>query len=199
MAPQLYLITPADADAARFPAQLMSVLDATEISALLVSRGAMDDAAYRQLATALINVGQGAGCAVLLENDATMARKLGADGVHITAGADATRAAIAALKPQMIVGAGGASSRHDAMTLGELDVDYLLFGSLHGAAKAGDRDLAEWWASTFEVPAVWSDPLALAGLDTGAEFVALSDALWAAPSPADALRHLAVTLAGAAA
>jgi thiamine-phosphate pyrophosphorylase len=176
----------------------MAVLDAAEISAILVGRGDMDDATYRQLAAAVINVGQGAGCAVLLEDDAALARKLGADGIHVTKGADAAKVAVSALKPQMIVGVGGASSRHDAMTLGEMDIDYLMFGPLHGTATPADADLTEWWASTFEVPAVWSDPAAAAADSKGAEFLALSDALWSAASPAEFVRTLAAALREAA-
>ena len=49
MAPQLYLITPADAEPESFSATLMAVLNAAEFSALLVARGAMDDAGDRAL------------------------------------------------------------------------------------------------------------------------------------------------------
>src|SRR6218665_484952 len=86
MAPQLYLITPPNADPASFPATLMAVLTSAEFSALLVTRGAMDDAAYAKFAATIVNVGQGAGCAVLLEDDTALARRLGADGVHVSGG-----------------------------------------------------------------------------------------------------------------
>ncbi|MBU1305234.1 MAG: thiamine phosphate synthase [Alphaproteobacteria bacterium] len=192
MAPQLYLITPADADAASFPAALMAVLSTTEFSALLVRRGGLDGSAYATLARSLINIGQGAGCAVLLEDDAALARRLGADGVHVTGGATAVKAAVAALKPGLIVGAGGASSRHDAMTLGEMDVDYVFFGALEGKLDTAAADLAEWWAATFEIPAVLSDPGADASVDArGAEFLALSTSVWSAADPAAAVAAIA--------
>lgn len=193
MAPQLYLITPAAADPESFPALLMAVLSAAEISALLVRRGAQDDAAYAALASKIINIGQGAGCAVLLENDVALAKKLGADGVHVTSGSKDTKAAIAALKPAAIVGTGNINSRHDAMTMGELDVDYVFFGPLDGPADTVAADLAQWWAETFEIPAVFSDPAATSGLHHGAEFLALSDSIWSAPSPAAALAAIAAS------
>lgn len=187
MAPQLYLITPAAADPETFPATLMAVLDVAEFSALLVRRGALDDAAYARLAANLVNVGQGAGCAVLVEDDTALAKRLGADGVHVSGGAKAVKEAVAALKPNLIVGAGNIGSRHDAMTMGEMDVDYLFFGPLDGAHDTTAAELAEWWASTFEIPAVLSDPDAGAGVDSrGAEFLALSTSLWSATSPAAA-------------
>ena len=184
MAPQLYLITPQTADPARFPAMLMGVLSAASFSALLVSRGERTAEDYARLAAEMINIGQGAGCAVLLEDDVALARRLGADGVHVTGGAEDVAAALAVLKPDMIVGAGPVGSRHDAMTMGELGVDYLFFGS---------GELAQWWAETFEIPAVLSLPAATAeDADArGAEFAALSDSVWSAPAPAQAAQAIA--------
>lgn len=193
MAPQLYLITPAAADPESFPAVLMAVLSAAEISALLVQRGAQDDAAYAALVKKLVNIGQGAGCAVLVENDVALAKKVGADGVHVTTGSADTEAAIAALKPTAIVGAGGLRSRHDAMTMGELGVDYVFFGPLDGPAEASAAELAQWWAETFEIPAVFSDPAAIGGQHHGAEFLALSTSIWSAPSPAAAIAAIAAS------
>ncbi|WP_137153091.1 thiamine phosphate synthase [Devosia sp. FKR38] len=184
MAPQFYLITPAAADVETFPSRLMAVLNVAEFAALLVRRATMDAATYEALATRVINIGQGAGCAVLLEDDVALARRLGADGVHITTGAAAVKNAIAALKPGLIVGAGRTASRHDAMTMGEMDVDYVFFGPLDGATDPASADLAEWWAATFEIPAVLSDPGAGPTVDPrGAEFLALSTSIWTAADP----------------
>lgn len=190
MVPQLYLITPAAADLEAFPAQLMDVLSATEISALLVRRGALDDAAYAGLAKQLINIGQGAGCAVLLEDAVELAASLGADGVHITGGEKAIKAALSALKPKLIVGAGNVTSRHDAMTFGEMDVDYVFFGPLGETEGEDAAELAQWWAETFEIPAVFSTPTATVAPDVDAEFVAFSTSIWSAPSPRAALAAL---------
>lgn len=192
MAPQLYLITPETAEPDSFPATLMKVLSAAEFSAILVARGDRDDAAYAELAASVVNIGQGAGCAVLLEDDVQLARRLGADGVHVTAGPEAIKSAIAALKPAMIVGAGNLSSRHDAMTAGEMNVDYVFFGPLSGDDDARAGELAEWWAQTFEIPAVLSLPAAAPNAfdARGAEFVALSTSVWSAPDPAAALGAL---------
>ena len=134
MAPLLYLITPADPDLAPFARRLMAALTGPDVSALLVRRGNLDDAAYAALAERMVQIGQAAGAAVLVEDDVALAQRLGADGVHVTTGgAKAIRAAVDALKPQGIVGVGNVRSRHDAMSFGELDVDYLMFGPLCGA------------------------------------------------------------------
>lgn len=190
MAPQLYLITPENPEPEQFPRQLMAVLSGPDIAALLVRRGTLGEEAYADLGERIIQIGQAAGAAVLLEDDAALARRLGADGVHVTSGGTkAIRAAIDLIKPDGIVGVGNIRSRHDAMSFGELDVDYVMFGPLGGPADTAAAELARWWAETFEVPAVHSDP----ALDTatfgatGAEFVALSDCIWKASDPAAAL------------
>src|SRR5690606_27400602 len=111
-------------------------------------------------------------------------------GVHVaTGGTKAIRAAIAALKPNGIVGVGGVRSRHDAMSFGELDVDYVMYGPLGGDIDPQAVKLAQWWAETFEVPAVHSVPTAATPADdmTGAEFLALSDSIWHSADPAAAL------------
>ena len=190
MAPQLYLITPQQPDLDRFVRQLMAVLTGPEIAALLIRRGALDDAGYAALVERLVQVGQAAGAAVLVEDDIALAQQSGADGVHITTGGTAAiRAATAALKPDGIVGVGNVRSRHDAMSFGELDVDYVMFGPLGGARDAEATDLAQWWAQTFEVPAVLSDPEAdidaVDALDV--EFLALSDCIWLSADPVTSL------------
>jgi thiamine-phosphate pyrophosphorylase len=82
------------------------------------------------------------------------------------------------------------------MTAGEGGVDYVMFGEprpdglLPPIAAVAER--AAWWAEIFETPCVAYAPTleALARLArTGAEFVALGDAVWDHPDgPAAAVR-----------
>jgi thiamine-phosphate pyrophosphorylase len=180
MAPQLYLITPATVDAETFPARLMAMLSAAPFAALLIQRGTMDDASYARLAAGIVHIGQGGGCAVLVEDDVALAKRVGADGVHVTGGQAALREALLALKPEMIVGAGNLSTRHDAMSAGEMEVDYVFFGPLAGEADPEAHELAQWWAETFEIPAVLSNPGAnAANIEAhDVEFLALSSSVW---------------------
>lgn len=190
MAPLLYLITPADPDPEKFPRQLMAVLTGPEVAAMLVRRGEMGEDRYEDLATKLVQIGQAAGTAVLVENDAALAKRIGADGVHVTGGGTkALREAIARIKPDGIVGVGNIRSRHDAMSFGEMDVDYVLFGPLGGEPDPQAAELAQWWAETFEVPSVHSDPANMPAnvAATGAEFIALSDCIWTSADPIAAL------------
>ncbi len=176
MQTQIYLIAPADAQTAAFSTQLAAVLDRHEVSALLLPRGTRAENAYKDFAKAIIPLAQAKGCAVLVEGAPGLVRMLGADGLHVSDGPEATQDAVKALHPGLIVGVGNVQSRDDAMTLGELEVDYVLFGALTTPPTAADRDMAAWWAETMEIPAVLADPAA--GLETfdaaGCEFIGLA-------------------------
>jgi thiamine-phosphate pyrophosphorylase len=178
MAPQFFLIAPADADPAAFTRTLGRILEGSAASALLLPRGTRSENAYKNFAKAVIPLAQAADCAVLIEGEPGLARTLGADGLHVTGGPDAVKEAIAALKPALIVGAGDVHTRHDAMTLGELGPDYILFGPLSGPITADEREMARWWAQTMEIPSVLSDPQAdVTNYDAeGCEFIGLSTA-----------------------
>jgi len=176
MAPQLFLIAPADAEPATFPMALGQILASSKASALLLPRGARSENAYKDFVKATAPVAQAAGCAVLIEGEPGLAKTLGVDGLHVAGNPDAVRAAVAALKPALIVGAGDVHSRHDAMTMGELGPDYILFGPLSGAIMDAEREMARWWTQTMEIPSVLSDPQADAEhYDAeGCEFIGLS-------------------------
>ncbi len=186
MTPQILLVTPIDAEPAALAESLAPLVAAEAVTALIVRRGARDDAAWRSLVAAVLPVAQGADTAVLVEDDAELALALGADGVHVTGGTRDVAAAIARIKPDLIVGAGPVWTRHAAMTLGEAGVDYLYFGALGETAAPDARELAQWWAEAFEIPAVLA---AAPGDDAlGCEFLGLGDALFQAPDgPAAAL------------
>lgn len=181
MNPQLFLVAPMNADIETFVPRLDTVLNALDIAALLLPKGARNDNGYAQFAKAILPVAQAKGCAVLLEDDLVLAKRLKADGVHVTGDLAAVREALSRLKPDMIVGAGNLQSRHDAMEKAEAGADYVFFGPFSGKNHQSALAEASWWANTVEVPAVLSEPqTALADIDpAGCEFVALSDQLWA--------------------
>ncbi len=89
------------------------------------------------------------------------------------------------------------------MSVGEAGADYLIFGeprpdgSLPALESVAER--AAWWAEIFETPCVAYAPTldAIPQLAaTGAEFVALGDAVWSHPDgPAAAVRLATAALA----
>ncbi len=180
---QIFLIAPADAVEA-FVSTLQDVLAAAQVSALLLPRGTQPENAYKSLVKAVVPIAQHAGSAVLIEGDPGLVRMLGADGLHIS-DVSAIKPALGTLKPQMIVGTATPTSRDEAMTRGEMGVDYVMFGPLSGAIDAETRDMARWWAETMEVPSILSDPAAVPGtMDAeGCEFIGLGESIWQASRP----------------
>ena len=186
MPAQIFLITPAGT---RTDA-LAAVLDAASVSAVLLRRGDLSENGYKSAARLLIPVAQAAGAAALVEGDPGLVRMLDADGLNVVGNDDEVERALASLKPQLIVGAAAVASRDDAMTRGELGVDYVMF-------QAHDAELARWWVETMEIPAVLNLPAAdVETLETlGCEFVALSDSVWShSAGPAAAIAALATRL-----
>ena len=196
MTPELYLIAPADADAETFAPRLERLLGSTVVAALLLPAGNRTASVYEAFVRRIVPIAQAAGCAALVEGEPALVRRVGADGLHVAGPVAELRDALAALKPDFIVGAGPATSRHAAMTAGELGPDYILFGPLSGASSPADRELASWWAETMEIPGVFSDPAAMAATAdaAGCEFLALSDSLWAAADPAALVTAIAKRL-----
>lgn len=180
MSAELFLVAPADAETERFATDLRRVLDTGPAAALFLPRGRRGEAAYRSFVQAILPIAQTRDCAVLVDNDAVLAKALGADGVHISLGLKSVSEALSLLKPDMIVGVGALHSRHDAMLKAEAGVDYVFFGDMEaGKALPEDIDNASWWAQTFEIPCVLFEAGRDAG-GTGAEFAALGPSLFGA-------------------
>ena len=197
MTAQIYLVAPPNADARTFPERLARVLDAAPVSALLLSRGDRTQEDYEALASAVIPLAQARDCAVLLDNLPDRVKALGADGVHLTGGIKAVKAAVAALRPDAIVGAADIHSRHDAMLKGEADVDYVMFGNIDGTPDPEASAFAQWWAETFEIPVVYAPSIEdlATFLPGNIDFVALGGAVWDAPqAPEVALKAIAERL-----
>ncbi len=141
---------------------LSEALSAAPIAAVVIMPGA-DGLIAPDAALALIAAAQKSSAAALIYGDAQLARTLKADGVHLPWSVDVRTAAEDAreiLGQGGIIGADAGTSRHDAMELGELGVDYVAFGLGDGDAELAreDRDeLVAWWAEIFEIPVVALD------------------------------------------
>lgn len=183
MTAQIFLIAPPDTDAPTCLRRFDEAIAAAPVAVLLLPRGARSEGQYKTLVKAVAPRAQAAGVAVLIQGEPGLVRMLGADGLHVEGSVSELKAATQALKPDYIVGAGLVTSRHDAMTKGELGADYIFFGPLSGPRDPEQREIARWWAQIMEVPSVLSDPAATADTATaeGSEFIGLGDSLWAAP------------------
>jgi thiamine-phosphate pyrophosphorylase len=154
--PRLYLITPALSSAEAFAPKLETALAAGDVACVLLRFATQDEGARKKIAKALAPAIQQAEAAALALDDPQLAARAGLDGAHVTGAGEKLEAALESLKPERIVGVGALESRDAAMTVGETEADYLLFGAL----DARDNDAAAtlewtcWWAEVFNVPCV---------------------------------------------
>jgi thiamine-phosphate pyrophosphorylase len=173
-------------DTAAFARELEAALIAGDVAAVLLRLAEADERTTINRAKNVAAVVQCRDIALLVDGRPEIAARAGADGAHLT-GIEALRAALATLKPDRIVGAGGLHSRHDAMLAGEADADYVMFGGPdrgRGGGKPSLEAVAErlaWWAELFQLPcigyAAGKDEVRLLA-EAGADFVALGDWIW---------------------
>jgi len=184
--PRLFLVTPPAFDTAEMAAKLQQAFTGGDIACVLIYMPGAGTKDVQAAADVLVPVIQAGGAAAIVYRDTQAAGRSGADGVHVDTSLEDVKLAVESFQPERIVGTGGTKLKHDAMEWAETGVDYLFFGKLDLAEKdsAYDKTLrnAAWWAELFETPCV-----AMAGnsLDklgdvaaTGADFVALKDAVW---------------------
>jgi thiamine-phosphate pyrophosphorylase len=180
------------------PAQLMIVLEASASAgerlqaalaaaavASVVIEGQTGRALDAATAASLVATAQKLGAAVLIADDAPLARTLKADGVHVGVGEGLigrAREAREIVGARAIVGVDAGRSRDDAMVAGDEVGDYVGFGIpafVKERETAIDRrlDLIEWWADIFSVPCVAFDVSdveeARALAAAGADFVSI--------------------------
>ena len=207
MSARLYLFTPTLDDTAAFARTLERALAAADIAAVLLRLADADERALINRIKTVAGVVQRRDVALLVEGRPELVARAGADGAHLT-GIEALHAALPALKPDRIAGAGGLRSRHDAMLAGETAADYVMFGEpeRRGPGKnppfAAVEERVAWWAELFQPPCIGYasstdqiGPLAQAGAD----FVALGEWIWSEPNGAERVLAAAAQSLSAAA
>jgi len=191
--PRLYLITPRVKDAAAFAPLLQAAMAAGDVACVLLRYEARDEGDAKKIVKALGDIVQPSGAALLIENDSQIAVRANADGVNIRGLGPAFEDALERLRPDRIVGISGVKSRDDAMSAGEQDVDYIMYGEPtadgYVPPVAETLERVGWWAQLFNVPCVgYASVLADVAplVAAGADFVALGDAVWNDPRGVDA-------------
>ena len=131
----------------------------------------------------LVDLVQRTGSACLIANDAELASRSGAEGVHIDADSLTYSETRERLGANATIGAGCGLSRHDAMVLAEMGADYVAFGAQTAIDETDQRaELIAWWSEIFVVPCVaWNVATpdeARRAASLGADFVAPDLELW---------------------
>ena len=195
-APQLYLMTPAGAQASTLGPQLAAVMDAFPVACLRIRAGAEEDELGR-IADLAREIAHARDVAVVIDDLVALAQRHGLDGVHLTDGAKAVRYARKELGADAIIGAFCGSSRHEGMNAGEAGADYVSFGPVGDSAQyrgePAPLGLFQWWSETIEVPVVAEGAITrdlLAHLSPVSDFVAIGPEIWSAEDPVAALTAL---------
>jgi thiamine-phosphate pyrophosphorylase len=172
---RLFLVAPAGIDPQLGKKLAAAALAAGDVATLLLPAGPQQ----LEFAKLLKPLSHAHDTALLLEGDPVHARELGLDGVQLQADVNAYTGARAIIGNEAIVGADCGSSRHLAMTMGELGADYIGFS---GLMPAEEGSIIGWWSELFEVPCVALDPAgesdARIFLAEGADFIRPADDMW---------------------
>jgi thiamine-phosphate pyrophosphorylase len=200
---QLYLISPPTIDLA-FADRLKLALSGGPVAAFqLRLKGIADDEIARRAAP-LQTVCADHDVAFIINDSMTLAKSLGADGVHLGQGDGDPCEARVLLGPNVQIGVTCHNSRHFAMEAGEAGADYVAFGAFYPTETKTTEYIADlailgWWNALFELPCVaigGITPTNAARLaDAGADFVAASASVWSHPDgEADAVKQFADAL-----
>lgn len=197
---QLYLISPLDVGG-DFPAKLEAALSAAPVAAFQLRVKGVSQHEAARLAEPLQAICAAHDTAFIVNDDMALAKRLGADGVHLGQGDGEVAEARRLLGPQAQIGVTCHNSRHLAMEAGETGADYVAFGAFFPTTTKdvehrADLEILTWWQGLFELPCVAiggitpdnAKPLVAAGAD----FLAVSGGVWNHPGgPAAAVRAFA--------
>ena len=201
---QLYLVSPLDV-AGDFPARLDAALSAGPVAAFQYRVKGLDQHEAARLAGPLLEICRARDVAFIVNDDMGLAKRLGADGVHLGQGDGDPRDARALLGPSAQIGVTCHDSRHLAMEAGEAGADYVAFGAFFPTATKETRhrpdpSILGWWSRVFEIPCV-----AIGGItpesgrvlvEAGADFLAVCSSVWGDPrGAAEAVKAFGATLA----
>lgn len=201
---QLYLLSPPTLSDG-FADDLAAALDAGSVAAFQLRLLGIDEHAIARIAEPLQKICADREVAFLVANSVGLAKRLGADGVHLEDRDADAREARSVLGPSVQIGVSCLDSRHLAMEAGEAGADYVSFGAFFpsttvDATHRPDPSILSWWTALFELPCVAiggvkpdnAAPLVAAGAD----FLAMCGAIWNGPDgPAAAVRAFEAVLA----
>jgi thiamine-phosphate pyrophosphorylase len=184
---RIVLIAPRMDDLPTLESLLADAIRGGDVASLILPAYGDGEAAFQRRAEVLVPIAQTRGIAVMIEGETRVAGRVGADGIHFEGRKEGLEELIEKFQGRMMIGAGGAKSRDDALELGEARPDYMFFGRFgyDNTPEPHPRNLSlgRWWAEMIELPSIVMAGNEIASVGavaaTGAEFVALSSAVFA--------------------
>jgi len=192
---KLYLISPQDVGGG-FPDRLRAALEPGIAAAFQLRVKDVEEHELARLAEPLQRICADADVAFIVNDSMALAKRIGADGVHLGQSDGDVRDARALLGPQAQIGKTCHDNRHFAMEAGEAGADYVAFGAFYPTTTKPSHyrpppAILSWWSALFEIPCV-----AIGGItpknakplvDAGADFIAVCQAVWGMDDPAAAV------------
>ncbi len=199
---RLYLISPQEVGGA-FPDRLKAALEPELAMAFQLRVKDVEEHELARLSEPLQRICGDAGVAFIVNDSMRLAKRLGADGVHLGQSDGDVREARALLGPSAQIGRTCHDSRHLAMEAGEAGADYVAFGAFYPTTTKPshyrpDPSILMWWSTLFEIPCVAIGGITLGNakplVDAGADFLAVCQAVWGADDPRSAVKAFADVL-----
>lgn len=98
---------------------ICAAFEGGDVASLILPDNGMDDASFQAYAERIVPIAQAAGVAVIIAGDSRIAGRVHADGIHIETGRKELAETIERVAGKMMVGAGAAKTRDEALELGE--------------------------------------------------------------------------------
>ena len=192
---KLYLISPQDVGGT-FPDRLKAAVAGGPVAAFQLRVKDVEEHQLARLAEPLQRICADHEVAFIVNDSIALAKRLGADGVHLGQSDGDPREARQELGPTAQIGRTCHDSRHLAMEAGEAGCDYVAFGAFHPTTTKPSHYrphplILSWWSAITEIPSVaigGITPVNAAPLvAAGADFIAVCQAVWGGDDPASAV------------
>lgn len=189
LACQLYLISPLEVGG-DFPAKLDAALSAGPVAAFQFRVKNIDQHEAAALAEPLQAICAAHDVAFIVNDSISLAKRLKADGVHLGQSDGDVADAREQLGRDAQIGVTCHNSRHLAMEAAEEGADYVAFGAFFPTTTkevehVAELDTLQKWSLVTEVPCVAIGGItpenAKPVIDAGADFLAVSGAVWNDP------------------
>jgi thiamine-phosphate pyrophosphorylase len=199
---RLYLISPQDVGGS-FSDRLKAALEPGIAAAFQFRVKGTDEHELARLAEPLQQICADAEVAYIVNDSMALAKRLGADGVHLGQQDGDIQEARALLGPSAQIGKTCHDSRHLAMEAGEAGADYVAFGAFYPTTTKPsdyrpDPSILTWWSTVFEIPCVAIGGITAGNakplVEAGADFLAICQAVWGSDDPAAAVSRFADSL-----
>lgn len=201
---QLYLISPLNVGG-DFRALLEQALSAGPVAAFQFRVKDIDQHEAAAWAEPLQAICARHDVAFIVNDSVALAKRLKADGVHLGQGDGDVHEAREILGSDAQIGVTCHNSRHLAMEAAEAGADYVAFGAFYPTSTKQVEHMAELdtlqkWSRVTEIPCVAIGGITAENakplIDAGADFLAVSSAVWSHPQgPAEAVKAFNALLA----